>query len=305
MKAGGLVVEHHVVGTRNAHEIIAAGGGEQKHQVVGGVLIGDGVIGVADVAAHRESQQFPHEVIFQAGANDLALVVEIFRADEADNGVDEERIERTGNAIGARFQRQLVDAVMRVGGERASLPRFEIHHVVAAPGHIARPVMIQNTLAAFPQHREINAEALVRCLRAGDGLEQQIDRRAVIQTRQLGGDMREATCLRRDGKRRDEAIDCFQDGADRFDGIGGGIHSDDGVSAPVHQAVKRRQQNAADIVGGVVGLQTNAEDAALADGVPATRDVANLCRREHQILVAHQFRGGRGHFRRNAPFEGL
>src|SRR5260370_34501244 len=111
--------------------------------------------------------------------------VEIFGADEADNGVDEERIERTCNAIGARFQRQLVDAVMRLGGERTSLPRFEIHHVVAAPGHIARPMMIQNTLAAFPPHRELNAEALVRCLRAGDGLEQQIDRHAVIQTRQL------------------------------------------------------------------------------------------------------------------------
>jgi len=44
----------------------------------------------------------------------------------------------------------------------------------------------------------------------------------------------------------------LQYGADRFDECGG-YSLDDGVSAPYIIAVKRRQQNAADIVGGVLG----------------------------------------------------
>src|SRR5580658_10444996 len=53
MKAGGLVVEHDVVGTGHAHEVVTACGGQQKHQIVGGVLIGDSVIGGANVTSHR------------------------------------------------------------------------------------------------------------------------------------------------------------------------------------------------------------------------------------------------------------
>ena len=81
------------------------GGRQQKHEIVGGILVRGGVIGVADIAAHGQAQQFAHEVIFQAGADDLPLVVEIFRADEADDAVDEERIEGAGDAVGASFQR--------------------------------------------------------------------------------------------------------------------------------------------------------------------------------------------------------
>ena len=57
----------------------------------------------------------------------------ILRADEADDAVDQEWIERACHAVGARFQRQLIDAVMRFGGEGASLPGFEVHYVVADP----------------------------------------------------------------------------------------------------------------------------------------------------------------------------
>ena len=55
----------------------------------------------------------------------------------------------------------------------------------------------------------------------------------------------------------------------------------------------------------MVWLQANAENAAVTHSVSATRDVAKLGCREHQILVAHQLRDGCRHLRRDAPLEGL
>src|SRR5208337_3059207 len=69
----GLIVEHDVVAARYAHEVIAASGGQQKHEIVSRVLIGDGVIRVADITSHWQPEQLAHEVIFQPRANDLTL----------------------------------------------------------------------------------------------------------------------------------------------------------------------------------------------------------------------------------------
>ena len=179
--ARGLVVEHHVVGARHAHEVIAAGRGQQQQQVVGRVLVGGGVVGVADVAAHRQAEQLAHEVIFQAGADDLPFVVEIFRPDEADDAVDQERVERARHAVGARLQRQLIDAVMRLGGKRAALAGLEIHHVVRRPrrrrGGGGAPAPARGPRAAS----QADAEAAIGGLGAGNRLEQQIDRRAALK----------------------------------------------------------------------------------------------------------------------------
>ena len=120
-------------------------------------------------------------MIFEAGADDLPLVVQIFRADEADHAVDQERIERARHAVGARLQRQLIDSVMRLGRERAALAGLEVHHLVAHPGDVALAVMLEHPLAALAQHRQRDAEAAVGRLGAGDRLKQQIDRRAALQ----------------------------------------------------------------------------------------------------------------------------
>ncbi len=55
VKGCALIVEHHVVGLRNAHHEIHAGHREHRQQSVHVVLIGVGVVGVADVAAHRQA----------------------------------------------------------------------------------------------------------------------------------------------------------------------------------------------------------------------------------------------------------
>ena len=51
----------------------------------------------------------------------------------------------------------------------------------------------------------------------------------------------------------------------------------------------------------MVRLQPHAQHAALAHRVAAARDVANLRRRQHQVLVAHQLGHGGGDLRRDGP----
>ena len=68
MEGGRLVVEHHVVGAGHADDEAAARRGEQQQQVVHVVLVRLGMVGVADVDAHREAQQLAAEVVLQACA---------------------------------------------------------------------------------------------------------------------------------------------------------------------------------------------------------------------------------------------
>ena len=70
-------------------------------------------------------------MVLETGAGDLLAVVEVFRADEADYAVDQQRREGAGDGVGARLDGLLIDAVMRVGGQRAALAGLEIHDVVA------------------------------------------------------------------------------------------------------------------------------------------------------------------------------
>ena len=48
-------------------------------------------------------------MVLEPGADDLLAVVEVFRADEADHGVDHERREGAGDGVGAHLDRLLVD----------------------------------------------------------------------------------------------------------------------------------------------------------------------------------------------------
>ena len=118
VEAGALVVEHDVVRAGNAHDVVDAGGAEHGEQRVHVVLVGFGVVGVADVAAHGQAEELAAEVVFEAGAQDLLAVVEILGADEADDGVDEHRVEVAGDGVGAGFEGLLVDALTTVRGGR-------------------------------------------------------------------------------------------------------------------------------------------------------------------------------------------
>src|ERR1700726_3575570 len=134
-------------------------------------------------------------MILKSSADDLPLVIQILRPDEADNAVDEERVERPRNSISPRFQRQLIDSVMCLRGKSATLAGFEIHRMIACPADIALSVMLENPFAAFTQHGQSNSEASVRRFCPCNGLEKKIDRHAPIHCGQLRCDMRQATGL--------------------------------------------------------------------------------------------------------------
>jgi hypothetical protein len=90
-------------------------------------------------------------------------------------------------------------------------------------------VVLKNSFSAFAQHVQRDAEALIRFLRAGHGLKQQVHGRAVLQRRQLRGDMRQAAGLRRDFVSIDQPVQRVENGADGLHRIGGRVHADHGI----------------------------------------------------------------------------
>src|SRR6202040_578388 len=111
------------------------------------------------------SEELAHEMIFQAGANDLPLVVKIFRPDKADDAIDQKRMEDASDAIGARLERQLVNPMMCLGRKSAALSRLKIHRVRALPGNVALRMVFENLLAPFAQHLQRDAKTAVGSLR--------------------------------------------------------------------------------------------------------------------------------------------
>ena len=73
------------------------------------------MVGVANIAAHGQSQQLAHEVILQPGADNLPLVVQIFGTNKSDDAVHQKRIKRPRHRVGARFERQLIHSMMGLG----------------------------------------------------------------------------------------------------------------------------------------------------------------------------------------------
>ena len=149
MIAGGLIVQHDIIRARNAHEVVASSRRKQQQQIIGRILVGLRVVGVTDIATHRQAQQLSHKVIFQPGSNDLSFIVQIFRPDKANDAVYQKRLEYTRNPIRPCFQCELVDAMMGFRRKRASLPRFKVHQIFTHPRHIALAVMFHCLFSSF------------------------------------------------------------------------------------------------------------------------------------------------------------
>src|SRR3984957_21264676 len=226
-------------------------------------------------------------MIFQPGANNLAFVVEIFRADEAHDAVNQEWVEHSRHSISSRFQGYLVHAVVGFSREGTALPCFEIHHVRAFPFDVATAMMFEHALAAFSQRRERNAEAAIRRLSACNRLKEQVHRCSALHGRKLSADVRKAASLRRHLIGFHQSIEGAQDCADRLDGIRGGIHTDYRVAASVEQTLERRKQNSSNVIDGMIWLRAYAKHSAFAHGIPAACDIPNFCRGEYEVFVAH------------------
>ena len=178
---------------------VDASDAQQGQQAVHIVLIGLGVIGVADVGSPLgRSAELAAEVVFQGGANDLRLaIVEIFRADEPDDAVDQQRPEDTGHGIGPDLKGLLIDAVVRLGRQgRAPWPVLK--YMTLSP-RLWRPSDSVASCASL-QQSQIDAEALIGALRPRDRLEGEIDGRPLPDQFEAVGDMGEDAGLGRNGE---------------------------------------------------------------------------------------------------------
>ena len=70
-------------------------------------------------------------MVLQPGTDDFLAVVEIFRADEADDRIDEQGRITARDRIGARLHGLLIDAVVRARRQRRALAGLEIHEIGA------------------------------------------------------------------------------------------------------------------------------------------------------------------------------
>ncbi len=110
-----LVVEHDVVGTRNTHNEVHTSRPKQCQQNIHVVLIGFRVVGITNVATHRDAEQLAAEVVLKPRTDDLFAVVEILGSNKPDDGIDEQWLEFSGDCIGPRLQ---VSADRRRGAHR-------------------------------------------------------------------------------------------------------------------------------------------------------------------------------------------
>ena len=220
VKRGALVVEHDVVGAGHAHDVVDAGGAEQGEQRVHVVLIGFGVVGVADVAAHGQAEQLAAEVIFEAGAEDLLAVVEVFGADEADDGVDEHGVEVAGDGVGAGLAGLLVDSRdgrwrrARCPGRFRSTSRCRRRSCDAAAMELARP-----GVGFASRARLMPKEALAASVPAMDWKTRSTGA-PLRMASMLGGDVGEDAGLRGNGVALADVVDQPQQGGDGGDVVG-------------------------------------------------------------------------------------
>src|SRR5438105_718894 len=183
--------------------------------------------------------------------------------------------------------------MMRVGGERTALTGLEVHDVVA----YFAAAKLRCSLICFSKEREVYAEGGVGLLRAGDGLENEIDGCALLDGRKLRGDVSKHAALRRDCVSLANGVDEIKQLARAGDVIGGGVDSDDGVARAEEQAIDDSSGDADWVVSGVIGLQPRRETARQANGGAKTCNDADLACDGDEVLHAHELRDCGCHLR--------
>src|SRR5690606_31866572 len=89
------------------------------------------MVGVANIAAHWHTEQLATKMVFQSGPDNLLAVIQIFRSDKADYGIDQQGIKLTRHGVGTRFQSLLIHAMMTIARQGTTLSGFKIHDILA------------------------------------------------------------------------------------------------------------------------------------------------------------------------------
>jgi hypothetical protein len=126
------------------------------------------------------------------------------------------------------------------------LAGFEVHYV-AASGSVGADGATGERLGGlvgFLEERKSDAEAAVGGLGSGDGLEEEVDRGALLEGGHLGGDVGEYAALNGDLEALAEGIDHAQEARGDGDVVACGIDADDRVAGAEEQAVENGSRNA-------------------------------------------------------------
>jgi hypothetical protein len=193
VKRRALVVQHHVVRAGHPHDEVDAGRAEQRQQRVHVVLVGFGVVRVADVAAHRHAEQLAAEVILQPAR---MICLPSYRY----SGPMKPTTVFTSN--GSNCARDRIRAPSQVCW---STPKCALADS-ALPWPVSKYITLLPTVprasdsggARLAEQRERDAEARVGLLGARDRLEHQVDRRALVDRRDRVGHVGEHAGLGRD-----------------------------------------------------------------------------------------------------------
>ena len=240
-------------------------------------------------------------MILQPRADDLFAVEEVLRADEADHRIDQQRLELPGHGVRARFERLLVDAVMRVGRQAGALAGFEIHDVVAhraTPQDRARPHAPRGE--AQGRRRSARFAASVPAMdwnTRSTGAPASRQRKVVVTWAST------QDCVGISYSRMSRSTSRSRSRAGRG-AVGGGVDADDGVAAAVHEAVEDRRRDARGIVGGVVRLEAHAERAGQPEVLRKRVTTRTLAGHQDQVLIAHELADGGDHLGRESGRDG-
>ena len=75
-----------------------------------------------------------------------------------------------------------------------------------------------------------------------------------------------------------------------------GVDTDNGIADAVGKTFAHGSQNTVDIIGGMVGLQTDGQAAFFPDGGTAMGGYSQFLRGQNEVHVGHQFGNGGDHF---------
>jgi hypothetical protein len=109
--------------------------------------------------------------------------------------------------------------------------------------------------------------------------------------------MRQNATLRRYRVADDDVVQHMSEVGKRRGVIRSRIYADDRVAAAVHQSVNDAGGNSFQIVGRMIWLQPNRHRARKSDRVTESSDNSAFPRGKNEILIAHELRHRRRHFR--------
>jgi hypothetical protein len=183
--------------------------------------------------------------------------------------------------------------MVSVRGQRAALPGFKIHHIVADLATLERASGVQSLI----QQSEIDTEASVERLSAADRLERKIHRGALLYQLECGGDVCEHAGLRRNFKARAQIVEHDEHISHAAWAIACGIDADDRVTRSEQQSVNHACCDASKIVRRMVGLEPCRKSAGQANRVAKARHDLSFGGDDHEVLQTAELTDRCDHFR--------